>query len=704
MSNAVINNHTKTYPVFEANQVLSADHLNDLRKYAESEIFSTRNQLIGVGIVHGLELNPSQNGQSISIGAGAGISTNGYLISAASEQSYRFVVPYQFQKEDDLSKIQILDALADNILREDDKTTRQVRNLQGNLVDLTVSFYELVADEDLRVTQGNDSQPLRNVRNGGEDGVALYLESLDNDIDSCFTTNCDERGIERHQTVRPLLIITNKDIEVHTPFQRPVILPIPRLRFNHSNAPGLIESFKVACADGMLTTLERAITKTDRYLTQQLGTENVTLSQGRLRDIKTVLLNTRPNYLPYFYELVRDVSQALTDLLDATEGIEELTKTLPRIFDQHLILGPVSLQSHAFPRTEFIPAPEEEDTSLWKTEIEFLWQRLHALILCFSPEAQGEIKITPGHTTTHDLQLQSMPFFYSQLNRLPLQKFWNLELHIDLRSNEVPSYFSNQYANARHLTHPLEYEHEGKDLLLVEDLIGTQKSTTVEALQALKKQHHLAFGVVALRVSSTDHDEPYPLPAMDDPLAITEDNFKTFIEENPGLYHGRGVRKDWTLVLVFEAEPDDTDGQIAAVLVLPYICCGKQQIAAPEPYILDAHDDEVTATANAATGIDALANDEFDPNSPYEVELIEEFTLDAVNETTTTVTDGVLDIDALDNDLYDPDSPIEVELLSELNANDVAADADANEATDIDVLSNDSVDPGDIELDFADQP
>ena len=46
-----------TYPVFEANQVLTNAHLNDLFEYLDEQTRLTRANLIGIGIVCGLEVH-----------------------------------------------------------------------------------------------------------------------------------------------------------------------------------------------------------------------------------------------------------------------------------------------------------------------------------------------------------------------------------------------------------------------------------------------------------------------------------------------------------------------------------------------------------------------------------------------------------------------------------------------------------------------
>jgi len=73
-------NTAKSYPVFEADQVLTNRHLNDMFNYLEQHDRLTRIKLIGSGIVCGLEVSFQQK-ESISISKGCGLTSQGYLIT-----------------------------------------------------------------------------------------------------------------------------------------------------------------------------------------------------------------------------------------------------------------------------------------------------------------------------------------------------------------------------------------------------------------------------------------------------------------------------------------------------------------------------------------------------------------------------------------------------------------------------------------------
>ena len=84
------------YPVFEANQVLTETHLNKAINYLDEQDRLTRANLIGIGIVCGLEITFDASNASIHISEGCGITSEGYQIveSDIDLTSYRpYTVP-----------------------------------------------------------------------------------------------------------------------------------------------------------------------------------------------------------------------------------------------------------------------------------------------------------------------------------------------------------------------------------------------------------------------------------------------------------------------------------------------------------------------------------------------------------------------------------------------------------------------------------
>src|SRR5438874_6542667 len=69
------------FPVFEANQVLTSRHLNDVFDYLDQQTRLTRSNLIGIGIVCGLEIKLATSGATaVLLSRGCGVTSEGYLI------------------------------------------------------------------------------------------------------------------------------------------------------------------------------------------------------------------------------------------------------------------------------------------------------------------------------------------------------------------------------------------------------------------------------------------------------------------------------------------------------------------------------------------------------------------------------------------------------------------------------------------------
>src|SRR3954469_24781939 len=94
------------YPRFVADQVLTSDNLDDLFTYLDDQDRITRTNLIGIGIVCGLNVETAADGPSIKITKGTGITSEGYLV-ALDETSYPQFITFDATKEDVYGKFAI---------------------------------------------------------------------------------------------------------------------------------------------------------------------------------------------------------------------------------------------------------------------------------------------------------------------------------------------------------------------------------------------------------------------------------------------------------------------------------------------------------------------------------------------------------------------------------------------------------------------
>ena len=76
---------TNNYPLFAADQVLKAEHLNELFDYLDQDHRLTRRCFLGMGIVCGLDIHWSQN--TLFISSGLSVKRN----KAEAEKIYSFL-------------------------------------------------------------------------------------------------------------------------------------------------------------------------------------------------------------------------------------------------------------------------------------------------------------------------------------------------------------------------------------------------------------------------------------------------------------------------------------------------------------------------------------------------------------------------------------------------------------------------------------
>jgi hypothetical protein len=126
--------NTNAYIIFEPDQVLTNDHLNELFEYLDTQERLTRNKLIGIGIVCGLEIDYQTN--SILISKGCGVTSKGYLI-VQEETAYTQYISYTLPANPLYSPF--------------------IRQSTGKQYDL----WRLLSEEDVKKTEGTKTSILQ---------------------------------------------------------------------------------------------------------------------------------------------------------------------------------------------------------------------------------------------------------------------------------------------------------------------------------------------------------------------------------------------------------------------------------------------------------------------------------------------------------------------------------------------------------------
>ncbi|MCE7991883.1 MAG: hypothetical protein HEP71_07880 [Roseivirga sp.] len=663
MSNVIFSPFYKSHPVFKADQVLSDVHLNDMLQYLEKENTQTRSQLIGSGILEGFafQLKKENDVTTLNISNGKGVTSTGQLIIQADDGglvSHSHAIQYEYE------------------------------HLASEFPDLPEGsmVYALVPDRPDDIEKPEGLVPLSTLLDNNFDtGLAAVQESVDIQIQSCFITNCDERGVQRKFAIKYLLIQVPGSIASAQTDHQSTLRRIERIQIAASNNPELPKAYAKACSNEFIDWLHKEILEVKGQLIPDLrqfvSVTDFQLTGLNLKGKRDLTLNKNPHHLQYFYDFLIDLGQTIEEIIRLRQTVRHQLYQLTNHRPHHLMLGHVKGRLAIFNKNHFQPVlPDRQDRDQLE-KLASLCQRLGSMLTTFNiPVKADAVQITPTNSRKYPVSEATIPFYYELALKTST---WSTSAFQD----EIP------------LSGSLDYFHDNKDSLLIERIIGLGKTVALNSLLKLKRKHHLSTGIIALRVSEKDHDVPYSIPKKPEPGSINEFNFKEFIIEHPGLYHSSSVPKGGTLVVVFKAEPGQTDGPVVATLVLPYVCCGQKQAAPePEPFVLKATGDQGKVLTEKSLDITVLDNDQFDKDSPIEVDFI--YDLAATNDQTLAITGKQIDIRSLQNDLFDRDAPIQVDLIQELDAKDVQTKTLTDKSIDINVLQNDNVGPGPVELDF----
>ncbi len=506
------------YPEFVADQLLTAGQLNELFGYLEEQERITRTNLIGIGIVCGLEVQTASDGSSITITQGCGVTSDGYIISVPTI-TYTEYATYN----------PVQDRLYEKFV---DLSTR---------TPLIANIYEL---KEAGVTSGttNLSQSFLS-----DKVVLLYVEILENNVKNCNPNSCDDKGKDVTISFKPLLIsksdvaklgaTTSGSSSTTTAYQS-----LPTLKMQRYNVPATTLLSSTQLFNGYLKILnatfiksvEQNLSQTYSILSPLIGdlyssdpfaglSDNFTFfSDGTITE--TELINVQ-----YYYDLFSDLLLAYEELRKT--GMELICMCCPdnTLFRLHLLLDaaiPDTTVSESPYRQYFIPSPAVDCCCKETNELRWLFKRIVLLMQKFfvSPMASGyfrygmvdfnnsfrrrvrtTVKITPSKLGDVPLADKAIPFYYDVTEGTDqLYKYWNKEMTDEGKANQILSYNSDQYNTTDDFVlNPLKYDLEPYNFLRIEGHIGMTYQDALKTITTIKNTYRLPFQVIALSADLT---------------------------------------------------------------------------------------------------------------------------------------------------------------------------------------------------------
>ncbi|SMD41978.1 hypothetical protein SAMN00777080_0514 [Aquiflexum balticum DSM 16537] len=475
----------QSYPVFEADQVLSNVHLNNLLNYLEQQERLTRIKLLGRGIVCGMEINSSNRG--IAISKGIALTSQGYLLQIC-ETLYSHFIPYTSPE-----------------LPNDLYFLKQC----GNLGKRDIPYYskddvlELVpvSDKELENKKSLNTIPLQDYV------VVLFLEAEQIDLKNCDTQDCNDKGSRMDFILKPLLVKkvnlnTSTKISFHSILLKRFNVPVADM----STTTDILQGFMDITDDTTLDNLSKNLSNSWERFAVTLGLPKQNPMKGLDLISFRKKLDSSPTqkiYTQYFYDFVDDLLKAYIEFRSKVREVFGECCPDEMDFPLHMNLGLANQNTLLGRRNTFrqyfesSPIINGQDQKI--EEAALLLERLVAMVEGYSIDKlnpQEPIVITPSNLGHEYLSYRAIPYYY---NWERINPFWYFNRSYSGNEAYNLGYRAAAQTNApKPVKNPLLYDIERFDAFRIEGHIGINYRIALRELISKKQSFNLPFDVLAL--------------------------------------------------------------------------------------------------------------------------------------------------------------------------------------------------------------
>lgn len=497
------------YIVFEPDQVLTNDHLNETFNYLDQQNRWTRNKLIGIGIVCGFEI--VLNTGVIEVTKGCGVTSQGYLITQNTSR-YTYFLPYA--AIDVPNDLPFIYDKGDLPFYKPFCTGRKV--------------WQLLTDDEFNALENAQKLKAKTLSSAAANlsnyAVVLFLEARETDLKNCDTQDCNNKGEKMAFKVKPLLVAKNDlpdiakitgtplpgtDVKINLPAQ------IPLKRFNVpytdlNNTDDVLNAFIKLVDDATLSQVVDAYANTwQKYSAILKVTSNPFITMlNDLKKYRELVLKQNPVFIEYFYDFVDDLIKAYDEFTAKISSIISTCCPDENLFPLHLILGDASLSSNAYVkdsyRNRFIYSPLFSKMSTESAEVILLFTRMVQMVKNFSIQSQElsrktAIRITPSFYQRAWLSERAIPYYYNlNVTGAELYKSWSYYKTNRGNATLNLSYNAGLYTNNATIVKPLLYDIEPYSFFRVEGHIGQNYQTALSDILNQRLSYNLPFDVVAI--------------------------------------------------------------------------------------------------------------------------------------------------------------------------------------------------------------
>jgi hypothetical protein len=536
----------RTYPVFEANQVLTNRHLNDLFEFLDEQNRLTRTNLIGIGVVCGLEFSVAADGTNITLNKGCGVTSAGYLA----------VVP-----DDPTTKT------PDSIVLE----TWKVYKTPADVAYPT--FYRADGSQYDLWELFPDGEPDSTALFPGflQDKVLLlFVECNRENLKTCSPNSCDDKGQEVTVTLRKLLIF-RKDLDeiiakansgaANPGLQVNLQLGLPDLRLRrfdveYSGVDNAAEIFTAyheillepqGGAPSLFQAVGRALSKAYHAFQPLVMADEATdpftdhLAAVQSSFVTNYFTNSII-FTQYYYDFMGDLIAAYDEF--RYKGLKLMALCCPSadLFPRHLMLGELQGSGRKLYRHYFQASSAQLAQAALAAEVRQLFRRLVAMVRNFALPTfpmRGTplnlVRITPSRYGPDLLSQKAIPFYFRVNNGLPaLFEQWSFEKTSTERATHNLSYHAEDYPSPDFARNPLRYDIEPNNFFRIEGGIGLPWRDVAKDVLDKIRRFRLPFDVIALNADDfAVSKNPLPGHCIDNDLDVI---YKAWLKEAECLF------------------------------------------------------------------------------------------------------------------------------------------------------------------------
>ncbi|AEV96872.1 hypothetical protein A4D02_29945 [Niastella koreensis] len=495
------------YPKFVPDQLLTSDDLNELFCYLDKQGRLTRTNLIGIGIVCGMEVQLNSAKTVVTITEGTGVTSAGYLIN----------VPLR-----NFPKASLYDPVKEKYYSKFVNTAADPKTKKFDLWEL-----KEVDDEtgDINITESFLS-----------DKVVLYfVELLEVNNKNCDPNSCDDKGIHVNVTFRPLLV---KKVDAGTLIGATgsqtidLVISLAEVRMRRFDVPNtspvtstnIFDAYKAVLTKPFIVSIEATLTAAWNIFKTYAQAEYQTTNPfaglaNEFEYINNGSISTHQlQHIQYIYDFFSDVLQTYDEFRRTGKHVLSICCPDCDLFPRHLLLGeaiPLAAGTASQYRQYFLYSPlfEQRDEL---AQLQILFKKLVLIVQQFflpavststnSSKLDDYIRITPSILGDVDISKKAIPYYYHAVaGPYPLYKSWSLQKTLQGIPQRNLSYNAKDYNGTDDFVlNPLLYDLEPYNFLRIEGIIGKSYVKVLQNLKAMISQNRLPVDVIALNTENTN--------------------------------------------------------------------------------------------------------------------------------------------------------------------------------------------------------